>query len=44
MGDRLNMTGSEDKTEYPTWEFYDLVNDPEEIRNEYGNAKYSKVN
>lgn len=42
-GDRLNMTGSEDETHTPTWEFYDLANDPKEDRNEYGNAKYSKV-
>ena len=36
-GDRLNTTGSEDKTTNPAWEFYDLSVDPYENHNVYSN-------
>lgn len=40
-GDRLDMTGSEDKTHIPTWEFYDLQADPHENHNAYGDPQYA---
>lgn len=40
-GDRLDMTGSEDKTHTPTWEFYDLQADPRENHNAYGDPQYA---
>lgn len=42
-GDRLNMTGSEDKTTAPAWEFYDLHSDPHENRNAYHDPQYAKI-
>lgn len=42
-GDRLNTTGSEDKAITPSWEFYDLKNDPREDRNSYTNPQYADV-
>ena len=27
----------------PAWEFYDLENDPNEMKNEYGNTKYKQI-
>lgn len=39
--DRLDMTGSEDKTHTPTWEFYDLQADPHENHNAYGDPQYA---
>ncbi|WP_455625352.1 sulfatase family protein [Parabacteroides sp.] len=42
-GDRLNMTGSEDKTTAPAWEFYDLQSDPRENRNAYDDPRYAKI-
>ena len=38
-GDRLNMTGSEDKTTTPAWEFYDLQSHPRENHNAYIDPK-----
>ena len=40
-GDRLDMTGLEDKTHTPTWEFYDLQADPHENHNAYGDPQYA---
>lgn len=42
-GDRLDMTGSENKTVTPAWEFHDLKLDPYEDRNDYSNPKYQQV-
>lgn len=42
-GDRLGMTGSEDSVSTPSWEFYDLRNDPHENHNEYGNPDYAEI-
>ena len=42
-GDRLNMTGSEDKTTTPAWEFYDLQSDPRENHNAYNDPQYAKI-
>lgn len=42
-GDRLDMTGSENKTVTPAWEFHDLKLDPYEDRNDYNNPKYQQV-
>ncbi|WP_418991390.1 sulfatase [Alistipes sp.] len=42
-GDRLGMTGSDDCTTAPSWEFYDLETDPHENRNRYGDPAYAAV-
>lgn len=42
-GDKLNMTGSEDYVSPPSWEFYDLKEDPHEDHNAYGDARYASV-
>ncbi len=42
-GDRLNMTGSEDKNSMPKWEFHDLQEDPYEDHNFYNNKKYKTI-
>ena len=41
-GDRLGMTGSEDKSTTPAWEFYDLQSDPCENHNAYDDPRYVK--
>lgn len=40
-GDRLNTTGSDDKTVTPSWEFFDLQADPHENSNRYNDPKHS---
>lgn len=42
-GDPLNMTGSSKIKTEPAWEFYDLLNDPKENKNLYGDKKYSSI-
>lgn len=42
-GDRLNTTGSDDVTNVPAWEFYDLKEDPLEDKNQYNNPKYTVI-
>lgn len=42
-GDRLNMTGSDDVTSTPAWEFYDLQADPHENHNAYADPQYAKI-
>jgi Arylsulfatase A and related enzymes len=41
-GNRLNTTGSSDKSTTPAWEFYDLKVDPHENHNSYSDLKYAK--
>lgn len=42
-GDKLNMTGSENYISQPSWEFYDLKEDPHEDHNAYNDAKYAAI-
>lgn len=42
-GDKLHTKGSEDKTSTPSWEFFDLTNDPHEDHNQYNNPAYNSV-
>ena len=42
-GDRLDATGSDDTPTVPSWEFYDLKEDPHENHNAYKDARYSGV-
>lgn len=42
-GDRLGMTGSDDFVSEPSWEFYDLQEDPHENHNAYGERRYADV-
>lgn len=42
-GDKLNTKGSEDKVHTPSWEFYDLMVDPLENKNQYANPEYAAV-
>lgn len=42
-GNRLDATGSEDTPTAPSWEFYDLQEDPHENHNAYKEAKYAPV-
>lgn len=42
-GDKLAMTGSDDVTTTPAWEFYDLQTDPHENKNQYANPQYTQV-
>ena len=42
-GDRLDMKGSEKKTNVPSWEFYDLEKDPQENHNAYNDPQYAKI-
>lgn len=42
-GDRLNTTGSEDKSTTPAWEFHDLQADPYEDHNFYNKTEYAPV-
>ncbi|WP_167133325.1 sulfatase family protein [Paramicrobacterium chengjingii] len=41
--DGLGLPGSSDRTYPPEWELYDLQNDPEELRNVYGDAAYADL-
>jgi arylsulfatase A-like enzyme len=41
-GDKLNSKGSENKTSPPSWEFYDLMIDPYENKNQYDNPFYAE--
>lgn len=42
-GDKLNMTGSENYVSQPSWEFYDLKEDPHEGHNVYNDSKYATI-
>ncbi|MDR2042460.1 MAG: sulfatase [Tannerella sp.] len=42
-GDRLHTTGSDSITHTPSWEFYDLKNDPHENKNRYHDPAYAPV-
>ncbi|MBX2876083.1 MAG: sulfatase [Saprospiraceae bacterium] len=42
-GQALDMPGSHGEATSPTWEFFDLQEDPEEIRNAYGDPKYEGI-
>ena len=42
-GDPLKTKGSEAKAITPSWEFFDLQEDPYEDKNEYNNPKYAKI-
>ena len=42
-GDPLDMTGSENTSTAPAWEFYDLETDPYENRNAYNDPAYHDV-
>lgn len=42
-GDKLNMTGSSNISTTPSWELYDLKEDPNENHNAYNDKKYTKV-
>jgi len=42
-GDKLDTKGSEDKVSTPSWEFYDLANDPHENKNQYSNPEYAEI-
>ena len=42
-GDPLTMTGSEKTPTKPTWEFYDLQEDPHEDHNAYNDPAYAKI-
>lgn len=42
-GDKLNMTGSTNYISKPSWEFYDLQQDPCENHNAYHDERYAKI-
>ena len=42
-GDPLDTRGSEKQSSEPTWEFYDLRNDPLENKNQYNNPIYQSI-
>ncbi len=42
-GEPLGMTGSSDVPVAPSWEFCDLMEDPHENRNAYGDKRYQAV-
>lgn len=42
-GDPLNTKGSEKESSTPTWEFYDLRNDPFEDSNQFNNPIYQTI-
>ena len=42
-GDRLKSKGSDANKVTPSWEFFDLQEDPYEDKNEYNNPKYAKI-
>ena len=37
------MTGSSDYKSVPSWEFYDLQEDPKENHNAYGEKRYAPI-
>lgn len=41
--DRLNATGSQKESSTPSWEFFDLMVDPQENNNLYGSPSYTKI-
>ena len=41
--DRLNATGSQKESKTPSWEFFDLMTDPQENKNLYGSPSYSHI-
>ena len=42
-GQPLGMTGAEQEATDPTWEFYDLKEDPHELNNLYGDDQYDQI-
>lgn len=42
-GNRLDMTGSTDYVSQPSWEFYDLQEDPYEDHNAYNDPQYQNI-
>nr|WP_299175390.1 sulfatase [uncultured Allomuricauda sp.] len=42
-GQGLNMYGSDSITTRPAWEFYDLKEDPKELRNAINDSKYAEI-
>lgn len=42
-GDKLNMTGSSNNSNIPSWEFYDIKKDPHQNHNLYDDPKYRKT-
>ena len=42
-GDPLTMTGSDASSTEPAWEFYDLMTDPKEDHNLYGDKAYEAI-
>lgn len=42
-GDPLDMKGSDKTPNTPAWEFYDLMKDPYEDKNQYNNPEYSEI-
>jgi arylsulfatase A-like enzyme len=42
-GQPLDMPGSEPKATEPAWEFFDLMEDPHELRNAYGDPVYLEI-
>lgn len=42
-GDKLDTQGSDDVVTAPSWEFYDLMVDPYEDKNQYDNPAYTRV-
>ena len=41
--DPLNATGSQKESNTPSWEFFDLMVDPQENNNLYGSPSYAKI-
>lgn len=41
--DRLNATGSQKESNTPSWEFFDLMVDPQENNNLYNSPSYAKI-
>ncbi len=42
-GQSLDMSGNENVSETPTWEFYDLQKDPDQMTNQYNNKAYASI-
>ncbi|MDL2256149.1 sulfatase [Parabacteroides sp. OttesenSCG-928-G06] len=42
-GDKLDTKGSDNKVHTPSWEFFDLLVDPHEDKNQYNNPAYASV-
>jgi len=42
-GQSLDMSGNEKVSEDPTWEFYDLEKDPNQMLNQYNNKEYAST-